>query len=184
MGLDVLRPPLGLRLGFLNGPLLDLPEPSDLPVKDGDLLPCKGHNSFVGKGPRTNCWTSKGVPPEWRQHAKEIQRKPNQGVIGTPREVGWVHRQGFIRHRDPAVGAEGLGRLKGGRPPAEGNRRRVEEALLQGQDRGGRRRDTQLLFFAGFERRPAFAALSKLPSIAKLDFQPYSFSSRFSLRNL
>ena len=36
---DVLRPPLGLRLGFLDGPLPDLPEPPDLPAKDGGLLP-------------------------------------------------------------------------------------------------------------------------------------------------
>ena len=27
--------------------------------------------------------------------------------------MGWVHRQGLIRHREPAVGAEGLGRLEG-----------------------------------------------------------------------
>ena len=51
---------------------------------------------------------------------------------------------------------------------AAGSRKRYYE----GRTEEGRRRDTRLLFFAGFERRPAFAALSKLLSIAKLDFQP------------
>ena len=43
----------------------------------------------------------KGFPPEWSQYAKKVQRKPNQGGLGIPGEVGWLHRQGLIRHRVP-----------------------------------------------------------------------------------
>ena len=99
-------------------------------------------------GPRTNCWTSKGFFPRMEPICQESTAKTKSSRPWNSWRSGWLHRQGLIRHRGPAVDAEGLGRLEGERPLAEGNRSRVGEAILQGQDRRGHRRDTRLLFFA------------------------------------